>query len=363
MGRDLLAQDYILKQITASVIYPEEKTGKEFWDKIYAEAQKRYGTTDVPVNTFNKVWILPEKATVYENKGTAFVVESKLKVMLEEDYLALQKNTEGAVQKEKASETNKLGSEVVREIVIPILEKEVNEGKNFAQLRQVYYSLILATWYKRKIRESILSMAYVDQKKIAGVDIDDKAAKDKIWAQYVEAFKKGAYNYIKEEVDPLTQEVVPRKYFSGGAKFDMAMMTLTHDSAALSGRGVLPDQAIRVGIDLAMDDGTSKPGGSTDGAMKAFDVQDGDGEIITLFGWNKTLSDAEAKDQTKRILALGNKQVIDPLLFSVSNIFIVNFHISAGGGDQLNKGSVTYDIFVTPSLRKDIAYKGHVTLN
>ncbi|MBF0594602.1 MAG: B12-binding domain-containing radical SAM protein [Candidatus Omnitrophica bacterium] len=214
MGRDLLAQDYMLKQITASVIYPEGEIGKAFWAKVYAEAQRRYGTSDVPVDTFNKVWIVPEKAVVYESKDSAYVVESKLKVMLEEDYLALEKNTSSKEQ--TAPATNKLGSDIVREVVIPILEKEVNEGKNFAQLRQVYHSLILAVWYKDKVKESIFGKAYVDQKKTDGVDIEDKAAKDKIWARYVDAFKKGAYNYIKEELDPVTQQTVPRKYFSGG---------------------------------------------------------------------------------------------------------------------------------------------------
>jgi len=85
MGRDLLAEDYILKQVTASLIYPEDGIGKKFWKRIYAEAAKRFGTTDIPVNTFNKVWIVPEKAVVYESAQveTAYVVESKLKVMLE----------------------------------------------------------------------------------------------------------------------------------------------------------------------------------------------------------------------------------------------------------------------------------------
>ena len=95
MGRDLLAEDYLLKQITASLIYPEDEVGKKFWKRIYEEAQKKFGTTNIPVNTFNKVWIVPEKAVVYENAkaGIAYVVESKLKVMLEEDYLSLAKNT------------------------------------------------------------------------------------------------------------------------------------------------------------------------------------------------------------------------------------------------------------------------------
>jgi hypothetical protein len=92
MGRDLLAEDYLLKQITASVIYPESQLGKEFWARVYAKAQAKYGTTNIPINTFNKVWIVPEKAVVYENGGTAFVLENHLKVMLEEDYLSMSKH-------------------------------------------------------------------------------------------------------------------------------------------------------------------------------------------------------------------------------------------------------------------------------
>ena len=53
MGRDLLAEDYMLKQITASLIYPEEEVGIKFWKRIYEEAQIKYHSTNIPVNTFN----------------------------------------------------------------------------------------------------------------------------------------------------------------------------------------------------------------------------------------------------------------------------------------------------------------------
>ena len=212
MGRDLLAEDYMLKQITASLIYPEGEVGKRFWKRIYEEAAQRFGTTNIPVNTFNKVWIIPEKAVVYENAkaGTAYVVESKLKVMLEQDYLSLQKH-EGILSGEtQVKDANQLGSQIVREIVIPQLTKEVNEDKNFAQLRQVYNSLILATWYKKKIKDSILEQVYANKNKVAGVNIDDPQEKERIYERYLQAFKKGAYNYIKEEIDPVTQETVLR---------------------------------------------------------------------------------------------------------------------------------------------------------
>ncbi|MBF0486273.1 MAG: hypothetical protein HQL16_07155, partial [Candidatus Omnitrophica bacterium] len=227
MGRDLLAQDYILKQLTASALYPEDALGKEFWKKVYAKAYEKYGTTDIPVDTFHKVWILPSKAVVFEKAAVAYIVESKFKVMLESDYLAQGKNgtaPQGEVKDE-------IAKEVLREVIIPALENEVNTGKNFAQLRQVYHSLILATWYKKKIKESLLSSAYVDQKKVQGVNVDDPAITQKIWSQYVEAFKKGAFNLIKEEKDILTNETIPRKYFSGGMNFNLdQVLSSTHDS-------------------------------------------------------------------------------------------------------------------------------------
>lgn len=276
MGRDLLAEDYILKQITASLIYPEDEIGKKFWKKIYEEAQNKFGTTNIPVNTFNKVWIIPDKAVVYENAkaGTAYVVEAKLRVMLEQDYLSLVKHQRQPgdmlpkatcpqascqtseplnvkapqVNSGSTSENiNALGSQIVREIVIPELTKEVNEGKNFAPLRQVYNSLILATWYKKKIKNNILAQVYEDKNKVAGVNIDDPKEKERIYQRYIKAFKKGVFNYIKEDVYPTTQNIIPRKYFAGGedcTELDLALIVtkkvsftqLSGDFALVSGQ-------------------------------------------------------------------------------------------------------------------------------
>src|SRR5205085_7808431 len=120
------------------------------------------------------------------------------KVMLEEDYIALEKHAEAKASSDNA---HSLGSQIVREIVIPELTKEVNENKNFSQLRQVYSSLILATWYKQKIKNSILSQVYADKSKTQGINIDNPQEKEHIYQQYLQAFKKGVYNYIKEDQD------------------------------------------------------------------------------------------------------------------------------------------------------------------
>jgi hypothetical protein len=323
MGRDLLAEDYILKQITASLIYPEEKVGKEFWKRVYAEAQKKFGTTNIPVNTFNKVWIVPDHAKVYEHGNTAFVVNGRLKVMLEQDYLALEKNQRQpgdmpsrlpsdaglntkAPQVNNVStseDVNTLGSQIVRQIIIPQLEKEVNEDKNFAPLRQVYYSLILAVWFKKRMKDTILGRKYMDQNKVAGIHYDHSVIQSPtrghvpegyvspstlptsqllnakapqgnnltpnddiefIYQRYLKAFKKGVFNYIKEEnIDTSLRGVegdaaisqrttIPRKYFSGGFAVpgDFAMHSVDYAQAITPEEAAVPDAA-QVTVNLA----------------------------------------------------------------------------------------------------------------
>ena len=185
-------------------------------------AEKEYGTTNIPINTFNKVWIIPDGATVLEYQGSAFVVKSHLKVMLEEDYLALQKNMgnkklgTSQISEDYVKGLSNISSKVVKEILIPEIEKEVNEGNKFANLRQVYNAVVLASWYKENLKTALLNQVYANKNKIVGVDVEDKAIKQKIYEQYLEAFKTGVYNYIKKDFDQASHKEIPRKYFSGG---------------------------------------------------------------------------------------------------------------------------------------------------
>lgn len=226
MGRDLLAQDYLLKQLTASLMYPDNKLGSEFWNRVYTRAKEEYGTTDIPMNTFNKIWIVPQQASVYEHQKGAFIIKSHLKVMLEEDYLALASNKNsiehglGGVKEDELKPLSAVQSQVIKEVLIPEIEKEVNEGETFANLRQIYNSVIMATWFKQSLKESLLGKIMVNQNKIGGLEAADKEANQKIYEQYLAAYKKGAFDLIKEEYNPEEQKVISRKYFSGGVAIE-----------------------------------------------------------------------------------------------------------------------------------------------
>jgi len=217
MGRDMLAQDYVLKQLTASLIYPEKDLGKEFWSRVYKKVEAQTGNTNIPVNTFNKVWIVPNGANVFEHGNAVYVTKARLKVMLEEDYLSLKKhNGISSSSKSQEDKTHAIGNQIVREIILPEIEKEVNEGQNFALLRQVYYAAILAKWYRTEIQKTILAQVYVDKKKLAGIDLKDNTIKEQIYQRYIRAYKKGVFNFIKEDSDNLTGQIILVSIFLAG---------------------------------------------------------------------------------------------------------------------------------------------------
>jgi len=260
LGRDMLAQDYILKQLTASLIYPEKGLGKKFWDRVYAKAQQQFGSSDIPVNTFNKVWIVADKAKILERNNTAFIVGSHLKVMLEEDYLSMEKHAavggrpmacpyKGQPNGLPLRETNKIGSQIIREIVLPEIEKEVNQGQNFAPLRQMFYSMILATWFKTTLKGALLNQVYSNKGKTSGVLSDDPSVKEKIYEQYLKAYKKGVFNYIKEDLDTASHQPMPRKYFSGGLTIRTSRaMTVVHNpnDEDVYGEGALAKASVKM---------------------------------------------------------------------------------------------------------------------
>lgn len=283
LGRDMLAQDYLLKQLTSSMIYPEKGLGKEFWARVYAEAQAKFGTTDIPVDTFNKVWIMPEKAEVFEKGNAVYVTEAKLKVMLDSDRVAMSNQKDMAESRSPARDTamtenasdavtdekSAVAKAVMSEIIVPAIEKEVNEGKNFAAIRQVYHAAILAKWYRELIQNTLLADAYVGKNKVEGVTSDEKALKEEIYQRYIAAYKKGVFNYIKEESDA-SGETIPRKYFSGGEEFSRIDLKRTGSAvkaASHVGRTFKVDLAMSAG-DMGVGRGDAAMKGDREEAAK-----------------------------------------------------------------------------------------------
>ena len=221
--------------MTAAFLSPENKVGRVFWDRVYGLIKEKYGTADVPLDTINKIWITPGKAVVHEHDGAAMVLEARLKVMLEVDH---QASADLAVP---AGDRQDLPRQIMREVVVPAIEEEVNNASSFAILRQVYHSLILAAWYKRKIRESILARQYVDQGKVAGLQRSSACGQktpDDIYKDYIAAYHSGLKGMVVEVTDSDSGEVIPRQYATGGFSGDMSLLSVIDDPGAAAAQAV-----------------------------------------------------------------------------------------------------------------------------
>lgn len=214
LGRDMLAQDYILKQLSSSLTYPESQEGKDYWQKILEKTANR---GQLPINSYNKIWIMTDKATIYDNGTEAFLAEASFKTMLEQDYKALQENR--AIEDSAAALA-------MKESLLPLIENEVNHGRHFTVLRQIQHSLLLAMWFKRKFVNTFYK-DFFNSAKSKGIDIDGRSEKEGIYEYYLEAFKEGVFDYERKERDIISDRLIKKHYFSGGISEKEAPKHLT----------------------------------------------------------------------------------------------------------------------------------------
>lgn len=233
LGRGLLVQDYLLKQATAKWLDPQRPEGRGVWERVYQELYQEYGDTDLDISQVQKVWIVPDYAEIFETGTQALIVDARLKVMMEDDYLS-------AIHQREAEEENSGGDrgpgpsearELLKNILVPVLEKEVNEGDEFVILRQMYHALILAFWYKSRLTGSDFSGQYFDQNHVKGLDTADTDLKETVYQSYLKLFAMGQTSVLQEAYDPAAQQVITRRFQTGGIviKSGDGFLRLDHD--------------------------------------------------------------------------------------------------------------------------------------
>ncbi len=242
MGRALLEEDYILKQLTASMLDPEAPAGGAFWQEVYAKAGRLYGTSRIPIDSMSRVWIVPNRADVYSTPRGAYVSAAHLTVLQEEDYRAWRRRRDAGALEIGEEGSASLTGPVLRRTVLPIVEKDVNTGQRFASLRKVYHAVILAAWFKQALRGGFWGRTYIGRGKVAGVDVADPEVRREIYDRYLQALRVGVVKMLRLEKDPQTGRQVPRKYFTGGVTFlrpPVRDLGRPPDSLKTGGRGAL----------------------------------------------------------------------------------------------------------------------------
>ena len=193
LGKVLLEADLQLKKDMAKCTSPDTAEGRQYWDKLYQKAGSLFGGMEVSIPTFTRPWIVPGEIIIRETDESAYIYKATLKVMLEQDYL--KSSAEYSFDDERLKILNDYSSQLIRQQVIPKLTKMVNSSKQYAPLRQVYYSLILAQWFKQKFhgKEGICS-SRIDKMDLSDLGSKTKWSKSTYFKAYQKSFKNGEYN-------------------------------------------------------------------------------------------------------------------------------------------------------------------------
>jgi len=225
MGKVFLAADVQLKKDLARFTSPDTREGREYWNKLYARATELFGAQgNVTIPTVARPWIVPGEIILKQTLQGAYVHKAVMKVCLEQDWIKAQTATNGlpeqgvAVPADARFQTlNAYSAQLLRALIIPRLTREVNSSQRYSALRQVFYSLVLAQWYKASRSAAGAAVdpgLLMDSKDLTGLTSPQSWSKQDYYRDYRRSFQEGEYN--KQEQVRAQGGIAIRRYFSGG---------------------------------------------------------------------------------------------------------------------------------------------------
>ena len=138
-------------------MHPDCEIGRVFWNEVFLLNSKDNKRPKESYSTFQRVWLVPATTEVYTpEKGKAvYITKHHIKVMCEDDYLS-------KYSPENIYNSNEICTPIFKKIILPIIEEEVNKGKNFSRMIQIYKSLILAKFFKEEYCNNQSWAPYID---------------------------------------------------------------------------------------------------------------------------------------------------------------------------------------------------------
>lgn len=220
-GRILVEADFQLKKDIAKMTHPKNsKLGRKFWDRIYERAIKeamRSGTNQMAIPVTFRVWIVPGEIQICTNENEIIVVQAFLDVKMESEYLGAQELA-GFMLSGERSDTQEYAEGLLKEMILPELIKWVNTEPQYCELRQIFYSRVVADWYQSRMGGN-----YAFDRFTGLGQTDDWQAKkpwnrQTIFNQYLNSIRNGEYSLTETSESTVGNYRVKatRQYFTGG---------------------------------------------------------------------------------------------------------------------------------------------------
>jgi hypothetical protein len=242
VGKIMLEADFQMKKDFCRYTNPcESEIGERYWElldkkreELVTECMKKHPTELLSVdNVFFSVairhWIVPDEITAKEGDHGLYIVDATLNVQSEYEaqYCGIEiVNQSKSLSKscsecldEAKKEYGQYASKLEDELILPLVVKDLNGGDQYADLRQVYYSLALAQWYKSCEYDLSLFHGSINFEEIETLSSWIEWDSEDVWDEYVKSFKEGeeeCYCKVTQEEEGYT---VTEEYTGGGVRF------------------------------------------------------------------------------------------------------------------------------------------------
>jgi len=204
-GRILLEADLQMKRDLGRLTHPGTALGREFWTR--AGGQRGGGAF--------RVWIVPGQVDVAVHEDAIYIVDARMDVRLESEYLAARDGARGITPASNEEEHQ------FKEMILPRLVDEVNSAPQYAALRQVFNTRVVAEWYKTRHFPGPAFASVVGSGDIGRWRSTQEWDPREVFNGYVGSLNRGEYDvsYRSESTSGNTRTIRTSRYFFGGVDF------------------------------------------------------------------------------------------------------------------------------------------------
>ncbi len=223
-GRIMLEADLQMKTTVSKLIHPDSALGQAFWNQIYDHIQN----LNLNQLCFSfRQWIVPGKVTVWATDNSIYIVEAALEVKLESEYLELkgyESSSAAACPPDVNPDLQKYAEDLFRQLILPELIKEVNSAPEYRDLRTIFFSRVIAEWYKEQhaTSEKAIFSKLIDQGNVADWYSIKAWDKQEIFNRYVQSVTQGEFNISRQSQQG--NSIYTRTYFYGGVDLSTVPM-------------------------------------------------------------------------------------------------------------------------------------------
>ena len=220
IGRIMLEADLQMKRDFCKYKNPNEsEVAEEYWGLYTAKlkeltegcAEKHpeeiKDARDIYFVPLTRHWIVPDKTNAYEEENEVYIDDTTFTIFSEPVFQYSTWDIVGQnsslLSQECKDDLNSSAIELgyyvyanEHDLILPLVVREVNYGRNYSALRQVYTSLALAQWYKDKYGyTSGIFTDCINSGNLTGFESKTAWNAEGIWGDYVKSFEEGEYHF------------------------------------------------------------------------------------------------------------------------------------------------------------------------